>query len=61
MWVRIGIGVLLCAVGVLWIGQGVGTVHGSSMTGHPQYAVLGAIVALIGLVLLLSARRARRK
>jgi uncharacterized membrane protein len=61
MWVRIGIGVLLCAVGVLWIGQGVGAVHGSSMTGHSQYAVLGAIVALIGLVVLLSARRARRK
>ena len=61
MWVRVAIGVVLCAVGVLWVGQGVGMVHGSGMTGHPQYAALGAIVILIGAVLLLSAWRARRR
>ena len=60
MWLRIVIGVVLCAVGVLWIGQGVDVVHGSNMTGHSQYAVLGAAAALIGLIVLFSARRARR-
>jgi uncharacterized membrane protein len=60
MWLRIVIGVVLCAVGVLWIGQGVDVVHGSNMTGHSQYAVLGAVIALVGLIMLLSARRARR-
>ena len=61
MWIRIVIGVVLCAVGGVWIGQGVGAVHGSAMSGHSQYAVLGALVVLVGLVLLLSALRARRR
>lgn len=61
MWIRTVIGVVLCAVGVLWVGQGVGMVHGSSMTGHSQYAALGAVVILLGVGLLLSARRARRR
>lgn len=61
MWIRIAIGVVLCAVGVLWVGQGVGMVHGSSMTGHSQYAALGAVVILLGVGLLLSAWRARRR
>lgn len=61
MWIRTVIGVVLCAVGVLWVGQGVGMVHGSSMTGHSQYAALGAVVILLGVGLLLSAWRARRR
>ena len=54
-------GVLLSALGVLWILQGIGTVHGSSMSGHGQYAVLGAFVLLIGVMLLLTALRVRRR
>jgi Na+/melibiose symporter-like transporter len=61
MWVRGIIGLLLCAVGALWIGQGVGSVHGSPMTGHSQYAVLGVVVAVVGLFLLLSAYRTYRR
>jgi len=58
---RIVIGVVLCVVGLLWIGQGTDVVQGSSMTGHSQYAVLGAVVALVGVIVLFSARRARRR
>lgn len=61
MWVRGIIGLLLIAVGLLWIGQGVGTVHGSAMTGHSQYAVLGALVAIVGVFLVLAAARRRRR
>jgi hypothetical protein len=57
------VGVLLVAVGGLFIGQGVGTVHGSYMTGRTSYADLGGVLVAIGLVLLAAvwwtARRAR--
>ena len=42
------LGVLVILVGVLWIGQGVGLVPGSIMTGHPIYAVLGLLCILVG-------------
>jgi protein-S-isoprenylcysteine O-methyltransferase Ste14 len=45
-------GAVLCVIGAVWIGQGVGAVHGSSMTGHSQYTALGAVLAAIGLALL---------
>jgi hypothetical protein len=64
MWTRAVVGVLLTLVGALWIGQGVGAIHGSGMTGHGQYAVLGAIVAAVGVLLLAWAGRlwaARRR
>ena len=61
MWIRGIVGVLLCAVGALWIGQGVGAVQGSPMTGRSPYAVLGVLVALVGVALLLSAYRSYRK
>jgi len=54
-------GVLLFLLGGLWIGQGVGAVHGSFMTGHAVWAVIGAVVALFGIALLAGARRARER
>lgn len=52
MWWRAVIGIVALAVGGVWIGQGVGAVHGSFMTGHSQYTGLGIVVALGGLGLL---------
>jgi len=43
---------VLCAVGGVWILQGVGVLPGSFMTGRGEYAVLGSIVLLAGLALL---------
>jgi len=35
MWIRVVIGVVFVIVGAVWIGQGVGWIHGSFMTGEP--------------------------
>jgi protein-S-isoprenylcysteine O-methyltransferase Ste14 len=53
------LGVLLVLVGVLFIGQGTNVIHGSSMSGHGAYAGLGAVLLVIGLVLLIWPRRRR--
>jgi membrane protein DedA with SNARE-associated domain len=55
------LGFLLCLVGLLWIGQGVGVIGYSMMSGHAQYAVLGAVVLVIGLILLWWSRRTRKR
>lgn len=58
-WIRAIGGVLLTLVGLLWILQGVNVIGGSGMSGHGQYAVLGIIVALVGIWLLQGAIRVR--
>ena len=58
--VAIVIGVVLCLVGVVWIGQGIGLIHGSFMTGEAVWAVIGAVALLFGASLLVGARRDRR-
>jgi K+-transporting ATPase A subunit len=60
MWARGIIGVVLCLVGALWVAQGTGAIRGSVMSGHGGYAVLGAIVIVIGFALLVWADRVRR-
>lgn len=45
------VGVLMCLVGVVFIGQGVNVIHGSSMSGHGGYAALGAVLLVVGLAL----------
>jgi hypothetical protein len=39
-------------VGIVFIGQGVNVIHGSSMSGHGGYAALGAVLVVIGLALI---------
>jgi hypothetical protein len=57
-----GIGVVSCLVGVVWLGQGVGVIHGSFMTGRPFWAVIGAVLLVAGLALIAWApRRSRRR
>ena len=58
--VAIVIGVVLCLVGVVWIGQGIGLIHGSFMTGEAVWAVIGAVALLFGASFLVGARRDRR-
>ena len=57
------LGVLVFLVGVLFVGQGTNVIHGSSMSGHGGYAVLGGVLVVIGLGLVTWARRlhSRRK
>ena len=55
------LGVVLCLLGGLWIGQGVGAVKGSFMTGHGVWTVIGAVVAAVGVLLIVTAARRRRR
>jgi hypothetical protein len=54
------VGVMLVVVGILWTLQGLGYVGGSVMSGVTFWAVAGPVVAVAGVVLVLSGRRGRR-
>jgi hypothetical protein len=56
---RLVIGVVLCGVGALWFGQGVGWIGGSFMSGQAVWAVIGAVTILFGVTLLRGPRRRR--
>jgi hypothetical protein len=45
------LGVVLVAVGVLWTLQGLGIVGGSVMSGSTMWAIIGPIVAVVGILL----------
>jgi hypothetical protein len=60
MLARAVAGVALCLVGALWIAQGTNEMHGSGMSGHRQYSVLGIVAVVVGLALLAWAWRIRR-
>jgi hypothetical protein len=49
---RVVAGVVLCVVGAIWFGQGVGWIGGSFMSGEALWAVIGALAILFGVVLL---------
>ena len=59
MRARVVIGVVLCLVGALWFGQGVGWFGGSFMSGQAVWAVIGVIAILFGITLLRGSRRTR--
>jgi hypothetical protein len=61
VWVRGIAGVVLCALGAVWIAQGSGAMHGSGMSGHGQFVVVGGLAAVLGLALLGWAARIRRR
>lgn len=54
----VALGVVLVLVGLLWTGQGLGYIGGSVMSGVTLWAVVGPVVALLGL--LLAVRGGRR-
>jgi uncharacterized membrane protein len=54
------LGILALLVGLLWIGQGTGTVNwpaSSFMIRQVEWAYLGVVFAIIGLILIWRARR----
>ena len=57
MWIRRGVAMLLIVVGAIWIAQGSGALHGSFMTGHAIWSVIGAVAVLAGTVVLISSWR----
>lgn len=54
------VGLLMCTAGVVWIGQGLGIVPGSFMTGDPFWAAAGGVALVVGVVLAASAIRRGR-
>ncbi|MEG3165620.1 hypothetical protein U1701_13555 [Sphingomonas sp. PB2P19] len=61
--ILIVVGVLCALMGMLWIGQGLGYVHwpqSSFMLDQRPWADRGAVLAVLGLALILAARRIRR-
>jgi hypothetical protein len=55
--VWIVVGVLLILLGALWGLQGLGVVGGSAMSGKTLWALVGPIVAVVGVVLLVTGLR----
>jgi hypothetical protein len=54
-----GIGVLLVIFGVTFGLQGLGVIGGSTMSGKTAWAVLGPLIALVGIGLIVGGRRGR--
>lgn len=53
-------GVLLTVAGVIWALQGFGVIGGSFMSGDSVWAIIGPVVAVIGVILVaIAVRRAR--
>ena len=53
------VGVLLVLMGAVWILQGINVLPGSFMTGQSRWAVYGAVAVIVGIALLVAARRGR--
>ena len=52
-------GILCLLAGCVWILQGINILPGSFMTGQTKWAVYGAFLVVVGIVLLISANRRR--
>ena len=55
-----GIGALMILVGLVWTLQGLGYLEGSPMTGEAMWAIIGPVVAGLGVALVWAAFRGRR-
>lgn len=53
----IALGALMVVVGAIWTGQGLGYIGGSAMTDQSLWAVLGPLLAGLGVALVVVAAR----
>ena len=56
-WVFLAVGVLLVLTGIVWTLQGLDVLGGSAMSGVTIWAIVGPIVAIVGLILLINGVR----
>jgi hypothetical protein len=57
--ISIVLGVIALLLGGLWVGQGLGFIPGSSMTGDKMWFWIGLVVVLVGIVLIVVGVRRR--
>jgi membrane protein implicated in regulation of membrane protease activity len=57
---RLVLAALFALVGLVWIGQGIGAIGGSVMTGSPFWAVVGAVLIVIAVAIVVVERRRPR-
>jgi hypothetical protein len=57
------LGLVMVLLGAVWFAQGVGWLGGSSMTGETRWAVIGPVVAAVGIILVVAGytRSSRRR
>ena len=60
-WIRLIVGIVFVAFGLLWTLQGLNVLQGSFMSGQTMWLVIGIILALLGAWLLWSLRPAGAK
>ena len=53
------VGIVVAIAGAVFTLQGIGVLHGSSMTGSATWAVLGPIIAIAGIVIYARSTRVR--
>ena len=56
MWVKLVGGVVLLLLGLVWLGQGLGFIRGSFMTGQAMWAIIGAVLVVAGAAIAWRAR-----
>jgi uncharacterized membrane protein HdeD (DUF308 family) len=57
--VTLVLGGILVVIGLIWFLQGIGVLGGSAMSGVVLWAIVGPIVALVGVFLLVRAQRSK--
>jgi hypothetical protein len=60
-WIRLIVGIVFVAFGLLWTLQGLNVLQGSFMSGQTMWLVIGIILGLLGAWLLWSLRPAGAK
>jgi LPXTG-motif cell wall-anchored protein len=60
MIARYAVAAVVAAVGLIFIGQGLGYIGGSSMTSQPFWAVVGAVMLVAAALLAWRTRRSTR-
>lgn len=58
-WILVVIGALAAVAGAIWTLQGLDMLGGSPMSGNQMWAVIGPIVAVVGVALLVMGLRRR--
>lgn len=58
-WLLIALGAVIFAAGIVFMLQGLGDIGGSTMTGKTTWAVLGPIIAVVGLLVVAVGIRTR--